>query len=157
MVLVVILKLTFSLPFPFLSFLPFLSGAGKSTLLDILAGRKTMGKGTILCGNIAFNGSERTRPIMRRSAYVTQDNVHLESLTVTQTLHYAASLRMENSTNVSRSRRVVAVAKMLGLDGIMENRVGGQLIRGISGGQLKRLSIAVEIIKLPCGFDLPSF
>ena len=96
-----------------------------------------MGKGTTLSGNIAFNGSERTRPIMRRSAYVTQDNVHLESLTVTQTLHYAASLRMEHATNVSRSRRVMAVSKMLGLDGIMENRVGGQLVRGISGGQRK--------------------
>ena len=38
---------------------------------------------------------------------------------------------------------------MLGLDGILGSRVGGQLIRGISGGQMKRLSIAVEIISLP--------
>ena len=38
---------------------------------------------------------------------------------------------------------------MLGLDGVLNNRVGGQLTRGISGGQMKRLSIAVEIVSLP--------
>jgi len=62
------------------------SGAGKSTLLDVLAGRKTLAKGAKLTGVLKFNGSERERKIMRRSAYVTQDNVHLESITVKQTL-----------------------------------------------------------------------
>ena len=42
---------------------------------------------------------------MRRSAYVTQDNVHLASLTVRQTLEFAAALRMENSTKASRAER----------------------------------------------------
>jgi len=58
-------------------------------------------------------------------------------------------LRMENATLGAREERVLDVAKMLGLDGILESQVGGQMIRGISGGQLKRLSIAVEIISLP--------
>ncbi|GMI10474.1 hypothetical protein TrLO_g8347 [Triparma laevis f. longispina] len=125
------------------------SGAGKSTLLDILAGRKTLDKTTTLDGVLLFNGAPRSRPIMRRSAYVTQDNVHLASLTVRQTLEFAASLRMESSNKEERRERVLTVAKMLGIDKILDNRVGGELIRGISGGQLKRLSIAVEIISLP--------
>ena len=74
------------------------SGAGKSTLLDILAGRKTLDKKTKLGGTLLFNGNKRTRRIMRRSAYVTQDNVHLASLSVRQTLEFAAALRMENSS-----------------------------------------------------------
>jgi ABC-type multidrug transport system ATPase subunit/ABC-type multidrug transport system permease subunit len=125
------------------------SGAGKSTLLDVLAGRKTLGKYAVLNGELSFNGKPRERKIMRRSAYVTQDNVHLESITVRQTLGFAAALRMEGATAEKRAVRVNDVAKMLGLDGILDSQVGGQLIRGISGGQLKRLSIAVEIISLP--------
>ena len=50
------------------------SGAGKSTLLDILAGRKTTGK---ISGQILFNGTERSETVMKKSAYVMQDNVHI--------------------------------------------------------------------------------
>ena len=122
----------------------------KSTLLDILAGRKTLRKGrATLTGTLLFNDRPRARKLMRKSAYVTQDNVHLASLTVRQTLGFAAALRMENSNKKKREERVLTVAKMLGIDKILDSRVGGTLVRGISGGQLKRLSVAVEIIHLP--------
>ena len=68
------------------------SGAGKSTLLDVLAGRKTLGT---IEGEIYFNGGPRTASVVRSTAYVMQDNVHISSLTVRETLHYAAALRMD--------------------------------------------------------------
>ena len=72
------------------------SGAGKSTLLDLLAGRKKKDKNTLMGGSVLFNGAPRSRSMEQKSAYVTQDNVHLESLTVGQTIACAAELRMEN-------------------------------------------------------------
>ena len=56
-------------------------------------------------GDIYFNGGPRTASIVRTSAYVMQDNVHIGSLTVRQTLSYAAHLRMDS--NLSDSVKVV--------------------------------------------------
>lgn len=123
------------------------SGAGKSTLLDILAGRKTTGE---ISGDILFNGSERTIAITRASAYVMQDNVHIGVLTVRQTLTYAAHLRMDEKYDIKiKNARVNKIMDMLGLTEHAGTLVGNEYIRGISGGQLKRLSIGVEIINLP--------
>jgi ABC-type multidrug transport system fused ATPase/permease subunit len=66
------------------------SGAGKSTLLDVLADRKTIGD---ITGEIYINGRERTRSMMKSTAYVMQDNAHIGSLTVKETLFFAALLR----------------------------------------------------------------
>ena len=56
-------------------------------------------------GDIYFKGGPRTESIVRTSAYVMQDNVHIGSLTVRQTLSYAAHLRMDS--NLSDSVKVV--------------------------------------------------
>lgn len=123
------------------------SGAGKSTLLDVLAGRKTTGE---IVGDILFNGGERTRAVIRSSAYVMQDNVHIGVLTVRQTLIYAAHLRMEEKhSEQAKVARVNKIMDMLGLTEHANTIVGNEYIRGISGGQLKRLSIGVEIVNLP--------
>jgi ABC-type multidrug transport system ATPase subunit len=124
------------------------SGAGKSTLLDVLAFRKTTGE---IGGDILFNGSVCTPAVMRSSAYVMQDNVHIGVLTVRQTLTYAARLRMDSKKFdvKQRNARVNKVMDMLGLTEHAGTLVGNEYIRGISGGQLKRLSIGVEIINLP--------
>ena len=123
------------------------SGAGKSTLLDVLAGRKTTGR---LEGELYFNGHTRTASVMRSASYVMQDNVHIGVLTVRQTLQFAASLRMDFKYSESaRIKRIQKILDMLGLSDHADTVVGDELIRGISGGQLKRLSIGVEIINLP--------
>lgn len=123
------------------------SGAGKSTLLDVLAGRKTTGDMT---GDILFNGTERTPSVMRSSAYVMQDNVHIGVLTVKESLRYAALLRLsEKITDASREKQIQKVMDMLGLAEVCDVVVGDENVRGISGGQCKRLSIGVEIISLP--------
>jgi ATP-binding cassette subfamily G (WHITE) protein 2 (SNQ2) len=125
------------------------SGSGKSTLLDVLAGRKTTG---VVEGDsaILFNGKPRTHDTMRNTAYVMQDNVHIGTLTVLETLMYAAQLRLsEKMSKSEKITRVEGVLKVLGLSQVANSIVGDESIRGISGGQLKRLSIAVEIVHLP--------
>ena len=123
------------------------SGAGKSTLLDILADRKTTGE---ITGDILFNGAERSAAVMRSSAYVMQDNVHIGVLTVRQTLTYAAELRLSvRMSPEAKRKRVDKILDMLGLAEHGDTLVGNENIRGISGGQLKRLSIGVEIVHLP--------
>lgn len=124
------------------------SGAGKSTLLDVLAMRKTTGE---IEGDILFNGSECTPAVLRSSAYVMQDNVHIGVLTVRQTLTYACRLRMDEKKfdDKKRNARVNKIMDMLGLTEHAGTIVGNEYIRGISGGQMKRLSIGVEIVNLP--------
>jgi ABC-type multidrug transport system ATPase subunit len=123
------------------------SGAGKSTLLDVLAARKTVGT---IQGEILYNGSLQSNQHMKSSAYVMQDNVHIAQLTVLQTLSYAASLRLPQRTaSKMRAHRVTKIMDMLGLHSCANSQVGGQRFRGISGGQMKRLSIGVEIVHMP--------
>jgi ABC-type lipoprotein export system ATPase subunit len=123
------------------------SGCGKSTLLDVIAGRKTQGT---ITGDILFDGTERNATVMRASAYVMQDNVHYPTLTVRETLGYAAYLRLRQKTDAKiKAKRVQKVIDMLGLSDHSETIIGNSSIGGLSGGQMKRLSIGVEIINLP--------
>lgn len=120
------------------------SGAGKSTLLDLLAQRKNTGK---MSGSILYNNATNGLVSL---AYVLQDNVHLALLTVRETIYYAALLRLpEHWPEARKVKRVDTLLKMLSLEHVADNTVGNETIRGISGGQLKRLSIAVEIVHLP--------
>jgi ABC-type multidrug transport system ATPase subunit len=120
-----------------------LGGAGKSTLLDVLAQRKTTGE---ISGEILYNGST----VLRSTAYVMQDNVHIGLLTVRESLYFAAQLRLPEEWPIEKKeKRVDKILDMLGLTEVANTLVGNHSIRGISGGQTKRLSIGVEIINLP--------
>lgn len=71
-------------------------------------------------------------------------------LSVRETLYYASELRMQSNTSKQEKRkRVEEIMQILGLSEHAETIVGNAKIRGISGGQTKRLSIGVEIISLP--------
>jgi len=124
------------------------SGAGKSTLLDLLAYRKT---GGFITGEY-YIGGQAEKPSSKWCSYVTQDNVHISLFTVRETLEYAALLRLDESTPLQkRKERAVDVMKMLGLEDVADVLVGSSLLKGISGGQARRLSIGVEIMQLPDG------
>jgi ABC-type multidrug transport system ATPase subunit len=119
------------------------SGAGKSTLLDVLAKRKTSGRVT---GEITYNGDSN----MCTSAYVMQDNVHIDVLTVRETLYFAAQLRLsEQLSKPAKRARVQKILDILALNDVADSEVGSVDERGVSGGQLKRVSIGVEIVHLP--------
>jgi ABC-type multidrug transport system ATPase subunit len=119
------------------------SGCGKSTLLDVLAQRKTVGT---VSGEISYSGHWS----LPESAYVMQDNVHLTKLTVRECLYFAAELRMSKAeSKEAKKLRVEKIISMLELGLVAETVVGDELVRGLSGGQLKRLSIGVELVTLP--------
>ena len=113
------------------------SGSGKTTLLDALAGRiDGARKGRVLEGDIA--GCERC-------AYVQQEEALVGVLTTKETLHTAAAL----VGGAAAKARADALLDELGLTSCADVIVGTILLKGLSGGQKRRLSIAVELVAEP--------
>ncbi|KAI4385547.1 hypothetical protein MLD38_003560 [Melastoma candidum] len=123
------------------------SGSGKSTLLDALAGR--LSSGTRQSGTIMVNGRQQ-RLSFGVSAYVTQDDTLMTTLTVREAIYYSAQLQLPDSMPISEKReRAEATILEMGLQGAMDTRIGGWSIRGLSGGQKRRVSICIEILTHP--------
>ena len=100
-------------------------------------------------GEIYINDSLRSPLFSRETAYVLQDDIHISTLTVEETLLYAAWTRLEEGFSIEdRKKRVDELLESMGLSHVRNSMVGDPMTKGISGGQLKRLSIAVEIIPL---------
>ncbi|XP_019702651.1 ABC transporter G family member 15 [Elaeis guineensis] len=123
------------------------SGSGKSTLLDSLAGR--LGSNVVLTGKVLLNGKKR-RLDYGVVAYVTQENVLLGTLTVRETITYSAHLRLPTTMSKEEVAAVVESAiEEMGLQECADRAIGNWHLRGISGGEKKRLSIALEILTQP--------
>ncbi|CAJ1434077.1 unnamed protein product [Effrenium voratum] len=126
------------------------SGAGKTTLLDNVALEPRQGRRS---GQVLLNGMELDHALFRSScAYVAQSDACCASLTVKETLRFAASLYQGRGlgTKTSREDHVRALLEQVGLDACQDVKVGdGVLIRGVSGGQRRRVSLAVELLKKP--------
>ncbi|KDO17219.1 hypothetical protein SPRG_17351 [Saprolegnia parasitica CBS 223.65] len=121
------------------------SGAGKSSLLDVISGRQKDYTGSVLA-----NGQKWTKQMNKYASYVMQDDVFYETLTVKEHLLFQAELRMGKTFDAAqREARVNYVIEELGLDKCRDTQIGGGRIRGISGGQRKRLSFATEILTNP--------
>lgn len=79
-----------------------------------------------------------------------QDDVHIANLTVEETLCYAAMVKLPSTSSVAdRAERVDYLLTMMGLKHVKDTPVGDASIKGISGGQKRRLSLAVSIMSLP--------
>uniref|UniRef100_H3GF97 ABC transporter domain-containing protein n=2 Tax=Phytophthora ramorum TaxID=164328 RepID=H3GF97_PHYRM len=121
------------------------SGAGKSSLLDCISGRNGAVEGDIL-----LNGQPWTKATKRMASYVMQDDLFYETLTVKEHLIFQARLRMgKTSTEQQYMHRVDEVMEELGLMKCRDTLIGGESLRGISGGERKRLSFATEILTNP--------
>jgi ABC-type multidrug transport system ATPase subunit/pSer/pThr/pTyr-binding forkhead associated (FHA) protein len=124
------------------------SGAGKSTLLSVLNGQVAPAAGRIVIGGLDLH--EHFDLFRGRIGYVPQDDILHADLTVWQALWYAARLRlprdMADDEIESRIRRVLS---QLGLEGTEHTRVGDQRKRGVSGGQRKRVNLAMELLTDP--------
>jgi ABC-type multidrug transport system ATPase subunit len=123
------------------------SGAGKTTLLHVMAG---LGKPSI--GNVLINGFDintQKDKIHGVIGYVSQDDLLIEELTVYQNLYYNAKLCFADFTEEQLDKRVMEVLENLGLDQRKDLKVGNPLEKTISGGQRKRLNIALELIREP--------
>ncbi|XP_022153001.1 ABC transporter G family member 15-like [Momordica charantia] len=123
------------------------SGSGKSTLLDTLAGR--LSKNVVMTGNVFLNGKKRKLG-HGDVAYVTQEDILLGTLTVRETISYSAQLRLPSSMTRDEVNSIVeATILEMGLQDCADRLIGNWHLRGISGGEKKRLSIAVEILTRP--------
>jgi len=123
------------------------SGAGKSTLLNVLNGNETPSKGHVLINGINIHTErDRAEGII---GMIPQDDLLIEELTVFQNLFYNAKLCFANLTDYEITERVNAVLSDLGLYEARGLKVGSPLEKTISGGQRKRLNIALELIREP--------
>jgi len=123
------------------------SGSGKTTLLDLLALRTT--DTSQLQGTLLHGGVQKKTLTTSESAYVMQADVALRNLTVRETLMYAAQLRLPKHEVQFAQEKIDSLIEELGLTSCADTRVGDDQYRGISGGQLRRLSIAQELINDP--------
>ncbi len=119
------------------------SGSGKSTLVNALTGFRPSTEGSVFfSGRDLYAEYEHIRQLI---GYVPQDDVLHMELTVGQTLDFAAELRFPSDVGkVEREQRVAEVLEELGLDERRDVRVGS-----LSGGQRKRVSVALELLSRP--------
>lgn len=142
-------------------------GSGKSALMEVLSGRFPMEKNVVVEGDISYNGVPRETLASRLpqlSAYVTQMDTHFSMLTVKETLEFAHACcgggelparieqqlangnKQENSDAIEVARamfkhRPELVLKQLGLTECQDTVVGDAMLRGVSGGEHKRVTL----------------
>ena len=121
------------------------SGTGKTTLLSLLNGSLMPQEGTITINGHDIQEQEAKNLI----GFVPQDDLLIEELTVYQNLYYTARLCFASLTEEETDRRVMKTLKDLGLDAAKDLKVGSAINKYISGGQRKRLNIALELIREP--------
>ena len=121
------------------------SGTGKTTLLSLLNGSMKPQE-----GSITINGHDISEPKAKDLiGFVPQDDLLIEELTVYQNLWFTAKLCFEGMPEEDIDRRVMKTLKDLGLDAARDLKVGSAINKFISGGQRKRLNIALELIREP--------
>jgi ABC-type multidrug transport system ATPase subunit len=123
------------------------SGGGKTSLLNSMSHRFNE-KHLKTCGTILYNGDDRLASI--RSTYVMQHDVLLPTLSVRETLQYAAELRLPPPTTAEERLAIVEeVLLELGLRECADTRLGNSNHKGCSGGEKRRTSLAVQLLANP--------
>lgn len=123
------------------------SGTGKTTLLNIMNGKVKPTLGTIEVNGIDLH--KNPKALEGVIGNVSQDDLLIEELSVFENLYYGARLCMGDLTDQELAKKVVDLLKALGLYEIRRLKVGSVLDKVISGGQRKRLNIALELIREP--------
>ncbi len=123
------------------------SGAGKTTLLNVLCGNECPSKGEVLINN--KNLHTQKRDLEGVIGLIPQDDLLIEELTVFENLYYSAKLCFRDKTEEELTELVHKTLVNLGLFDRKDLKVGSPLNKFISGGQRKRLNIALELIREP--------
>lgn len=123
------------------------SGAGKSTMLNVLNGNYTPTSGTITINGFDINAEKDE--IQGVIGFVSQDDLLIEELTVFENLFYSAKLSFADLNDKQITEKVKSILHSLGLFKAKDLKVGNPIEKVISGGQRKRLNIALELIREP--------
>ncbi len=123
------------------------SGAGKTTLLNVLSGITSPSEGQVVINGINFH--ENKEKLDGVIGYIPQDDLLIEELTVFQNLYYNAKFCFKDKSNEEIEELVNTTLKNLGLYDRKDLKVGTPMNKTISGGQRKRLNIALELIREP--------
>ena len=130
------------------------SGSGKTSLLNSMARRlhSSTGAQYQLRGDMLYNGAVPSESVVRSvTSFVTQDDDALmPSLTVRESLRFAAGLRLPAWMSAEhKARRAEEILLKMGLKDCADNLIGSDLIKGISGGEKRRVTIAIQILTDP--------
>ncbi|RLD57948.1 MAG: hypothetical protein DRI97_04225 [Bacteroidetes bacterium] len=125
------------------------SGVGKSTLLNVLNGNLKPQQGEILINGYNLYDEKEKQKLKGVIGFIPQDDLLLEDLTVRENLYYNAKLCLDNYDEVQLNEVVDQVLHDLDLYEICDLKVGKPLKKIISGGQRKRVNIALELIREP--------
>lgn len=124
------------------------SGAGKTTLLEILTGQRKPSS-----GSIQINGQDLQKNwglFRDRIGYVPQEDIMHRDLSVYEVLYYSAKLKLPSDLPENEIKAIVEnLLTKMGLAHIRSNLIGGEKSRGISGGQRKKVNIALELLTEP--------
>lgn len=123
------------------------SGSGKTTLLNIFNGNFTPTSGHVFINGVDLH--QNKSDLNGLIGYVSQDDLLIEELTVYENLYYNAKLCFGDANEFFIKRKVIKHLKELGLYEIRDMKVGSVLNRKLSGGQRKRLNIALELVREP--------
>jgi len=126
------------------------SGGGKTTLLSTISLRLDSSK-METTGTIRLNGNEYSTAVLKAmSAYVLQDDLLHAELTVKETIKYAADLRLAGKMDdKGRKQRQIDVITLMGIEHIADVIIGDTRRKGISGGERKRVCVAIELLTAP--------
>lgn len=126
------------------------SGSGKTTLLNFLSGR-LVSDNLQVSGRLSVNGLEidSVDVIGDKVAYVMQDDILFPTFTPREAFMFSANLRLKGLTRQEKTDKVEQVIEELGLGKCADTWIGGEFIKGVSGGERKRTSIGVELITNP--------
>ncbi|KAK5577507.1 hypothetical protein RB653_002449 [Dictyostelium firmibasis] len=120
-------------------------GCGKSSLMNTLA---LLTSNENITGNLLFNGRVGDPNTHHRHvSYVVQDDCHMAPLTVRDTFKFSADCQIGEKSEKERNEVVDNVLDFLDLKHVQNTVVGDEFLRGISGGQKKRVTIGVELVK----------
>lgn len=129
------------------------SGSGKSSLLNLLSGRT---RSSLFAkfdtnGKVLFNDNPVTSDMFKSvCSYVTQDDDHLlATLTVKETFKFAADLRLHGLSEDKRDERIDELIRQLGLKHCENTVIGNEFVKGISGGEKRRVTMGIQLLNDP--------
>lgn len=128
------------------------SGSGKTTLLNYIAGRIPRNSNYICSGRITLNEAKDVTPneMSSISGYVMQqDNALIPTLTTRETLYFQAKLRLHKRDHPRIPQIIESLLRKMSLVDCADTPVGSEQVKGLSGGEKRRVSIAIQLLSRP--------